>query len=364
MLNTLTMSKSLSAYVPSIDGLRGVSIMMVFIAHIGFERIVPGGLGVTIFFFISGYLITTLLIDEYITHQDIDFKLFFTRRLLRLYPPLLFMLVLYGVYLITTKSNFYITELWASLFYYENYYFFNHPLQASHICKILWSLAVEEHFYLLFPPIFLVLAKTPKFFASALVMLLFIPLVFRISGTMIYGNSGDVIERYTYCLTHTRFDSIIYGCLASLLLHLNASGIFAKVLANKKIFVLALAAIVGCLFYRNEFFRNTLRYSVQGLALFIIVPAIINVKAYEPLKNFLSLGALVCIGRLSYAIYLTHMIAISALSFLREGGHAILYYFAVTVLTALLSIACHYLIEKPFARLRKRFKPNNQLVVA
>lgn len=358
------MSKSLSAYVPSIDGLRGISILMVFIAHIGFERIVPGGLGVTIFFFISGYLITTLLIDEYVTYQDIDFKLFFTRRLLRLYPPLLFMLVLYGVYLIVTRSNFHTSELWASLFYYENYYFFNHPSQSSHICKILWSLAVEEHFYLIFPPLFLILAKTPKFFVSALVMLLFIPLAFRISGAMVYGNRGDIIERYTYCLTHTRFDSIMYGCLASLLLHLNTSASFARILADKRLFALALATIVGCLFYRNEFFRNALRYSVQGLALFIIVPAIINIKAYQPLKNFLSSGVLVWIGRLSYAIYLTHMIAVSALSFLREGGHPILFYLAVTVLTAILSVSCHYLIEKPFARWRKRFKPGYRLIVA
>lgn len=358
------MSKSLSAYVPSIDGLRGISILMVFIAHIGFERIVPGGLGVTIFFFISGYLITTLLIDEYTTHQDIDFKLFFTRRLLRLYPPLLFMLVLYGVYIALTHANFNTAELWASLFYYENYYFFNHPLHTSPICKILWSLAVEEHFYLLFPPLFLILAKTPKFFVSALVLLLFIPLAFRITGTMMYGNSGDITERYTYCLTHTRFDSIIYGCLASLLLHLNVSGTFAKLLADKKIFSLALAAIIGCLFYRNEFFRNTLRYSVQGLSLFVIIPAIINIKAYKPLKRFLSSAVLVWIGRLSYAIYLTHMIAISTLSFLREGRHPIMFYVAVTTLTALLSVSCHFLIEKPFARLRKRFKPNYKLVVA
>lgn len=358
------MSKFLSAYVPSVDGLRGISILMVFIAHMGFERIVPGGLGVTIFFFISGYLITTLLIDEYNTYHNIDFKLFFTRRLLRLYPPLLFMLVLYGIYLIVSHANFYIAELWASLFYYENYYFFNHPLHTSHICKILWSLAVEEHFYLLFPPLFLILAKTPRFFVSALVFLLFIPLAFRIIGTMMYGNSGDITERYTYCLTHTRFDSIIYGCLASLLLHLNTSETFAKLLNNKKIFALAFAAIIGCLFYRNEFFRNTLRYSIQGLSLLIIIPAIIKIKAYEPFKKFLSSAVLVWIGRLSYAIYLTHVIAISALSFLREGGHPILFYIAVTMLTALLSVSCHFFIEKPFARLRKRFKPNYQFVVA
>jgi len=327
--------------------------MMVYIAHIGFERIVPGGLGVTVFFFISGYLITTLLIDEYITHQNIDFKLFFTRRLLRLYPPLLFMLLLYGIYVIITHSNFYISELWASLFYYENYYFFNHPSQSSHICKILWSLAVEEHFYLLFPPLFLILAKTPKFFTGALVMLLFIPLALRISGTFVYGNSGDIIERYTYCLTHTRFDSIMYGCLASLLLNLNPSGGFAKVLADKRIFIIALAAIVACLFYRNEFFRNTLRYSVQGLSLFIILPAIINIKAYEPLKSLLSTAILVWIGRLSYAIYLTHMIAISALSFLREGGHTVLFYIAVTVLTAFFIYKLPLLHRKTICPLKK-----------
>ena len=78
----------LHADIPSLNGIRALAVSLVFFAHSGLERIVPGGLGVTIFFVLSGYLITTLMRIEHATTGSVSFKAFYLRRVLRLMPPL------------------------------------------------------------------------------------------------------------------------------------------------------------------------------------------------------------------------------------------------------------------------------------
>ncbi|WP_345951711.1 acyltransferase [Mucilaginibacter sp. PAMB04274] len=360
------MSLPSSSYIPSLDGLRGISILLVFVAHIGFEKIVPGGLGVTIFFFISGYLITSLLISEINNTGSIHFKLFFIRRLMRLYPPLLFMICLFYLYLFFTNQGINVYEVLASLFYYENYYFYYHPdpAHSSDICKVLWSLVVEEHFYLVFPALFWLIYKSPKALMTMLIVLLFVPLVFRLWGIMMYGSTGDITERYTYLLTHTRFDSIIYGCLASVLLHIYNSAVYVKIISNKWVFAAAALTIVACLVVRNGAFRNTIRYSIQGLSLLVVIPAVVNIPIYQNLRTLLSNRALVFVGKLSYSIYLTHMTAIGSLAFIRKNGHPLLFYVLVILLTAALSVFSYQFIEKPFAKLRTRYRAKERLTLA
>ena len=77
-----------SGAIPSLDGIRAVSILIVFVAHLGYDNIVPGGLGVTVFFFLSGYLITTLLRRELAKNGAISLPQFYLRRVLRILPPL------------------------------------------------------------------------------------------------------------------------------------------------------------------------------------------------------------------------------------------------------------------------------------
>ena len=74
-------------HIPALDGIRAVSIAIVFIAHAGLGSIIPGGFGVTVFFFLSGFLISTLLRKEFAKQQSISFKNFYIRRALRIFPP-------------------------------------------------------------------------------------------------------------------------------------------------------------------------------------------------------------------------------------------------------------------------------------
>jgi peptidoglycan/LPS O-acetylase OafA/YrhL len=82
------MSSTVKA-IPSLDGIRAVSVLIVVLSHVGLGHVVPGGLGVTIFFFLSGYLITTLLLQEHARNGSIHVGRFYIRRFLRLAPPLM-----------------------------------------------------------------------------------------------------------------------------------------------------------------------------------------------------------------------------------------------------------------------------------
>src|SRR5262245_57565060 len=151
------MSETHSRYpqsVPSLDGIRAISVLLVVLAHSGFDA-VPGGLGVTIFFFLSGYLITTLMLAEYERSGRISIPMFYARRMLRLMPPLLITLALaYGLtYFGALPGGITAAGLAAQLLYFANYYslFVDPGGTIPNGTGILWSLAVEEHFYIVYP---------------------------------------------------------------------------------------------------------------------------------------------------------------------------------------------------------------------
>ena len=143
--------------IPSLNGIRAISVLLVVLAHSGFGTIVPGGLGVTIFFFLSGYLITTLMLTENERLGNIAILRFYTRRIFRLAPPLLITLAIaYGLTYsgLLPEGQITLEGLTAQILYFANYFtlFFDpsdNKVPAG--TGILWSLAVEEHFYIFFP---------------------------------------------------------------------------------------------------------------------------------------------------------------------------------------------------------------------
>ena len=141
--------------IPSLDGIRAISVLIVVLGHSGLEALVPGGLGVTIFFFLSGYLITTLMLTEHERTGGINIFNFYTRRVFRLMPPLLVTLAIaYGLtYARLLSGGITDTGLAAQLLYFANYYglFFDPGNTIPDGTGILWSLAVEEHFYIFYP---------------------------------------------------------------------------------------------------------------------------------------------------------------------------------------------------------------------
>ncbi len=204
-------------YIPSLDGIRAVSITIVLLSHAGLGYIIPGGLGVTIFFFLSGFLITTLLNNEYDYSGRIHYTKFFIRRFLRLFPPLIItLIVVYSLSFIgIVDGEPSLSSFLSQMFYLANYHtIFHWSGGTPQGLGILWSLAVEEHFYLFFPILLYFLLhnigkKNTSYFILTICLIVlawrFYLIVFEFKPSI-----------RTYYATDTRIDSILFGCLLSL----------------------------------------------------------------------------------------------------------------------------------------------------
>ena len=209
--------------VPSLDGIRAISVLLVVVAHSGVSTIVPGGLGVTIFFFLSGYLITTLMLAESERVGKIAISRFYARRIFRLAPPLLTTLAIaYGLtYFGLLGGQITLEGLTTQILYFANYHTIfldpsNNKIPSG--TGILWSLAVEEHFYIFFP-LFMALvvrnALRPRTIGIALIIICVVILAWRIH----LAHSPEFFSDRTYLASDTRIDSIICGCLMAVLIN-------------------------------------------------------------------------------------------------------------------------------------------------
>jgi len=211
-----------SEVIPSLDGIRAISVSIVVVGHSGLQALVPGGLGVTIFFFLSGYLISTLLLTEHARTGGINIANFYARRVFRLMPPLIVSLaVAYGLtYSGLLAGGITAKGLAAQLLYFANYYglFFDPGNTIPDGTGILWSLAVEEHFYIVYPLLMALLlgsALRPRTIGTLLGIACLVVLAWRIHLV----HSPDFVSDRTYYASDTRIDSIIYGCILAVVMN-------------------------------------------------------------------------------------------------------------------------------------------------
>jgi peptidoglycan/LPS O-acetylase OafA/YrhL len=345
-----------TGYIPSLDGIRAVAVLIVLLSHAGLGHIVPGGLGVTVFFFLSGYLITTLITEEFQKYGTIHYGKFFIRRLFRLFPPLIIILAV--AYTLTAfnliDGGISYAGLGSQVFYLANYHqVLNWAGDIPNGTGILWSLAVEEHFYLIFPLTMLYfLNKLPlnKVYIP-LILICMLILLWRCFLILNQGVSDDRI----YYATDTRIDSIIFGCILALTKN-PAYKIKLNQIKSKDYILISLALILlaSTLLYRNDIFRQTLRYTLQGIALLPIFYYSI-VYSNSILFSWLSHPLLKKIGIYSYCIYLVHKIVIEVL----VNNFDISSTFLLIVFTSSISLIFAYCIDKYidsyFRKLRKKW---------
>jgi peptidoglycan/LPS O-acetylase OafA/YrhL len=293
--------------IPSLDGVRGLSFLIVFVAHAGLDRIVPGRFGVNIFFLLSGYLITTLLIREREKVGFISLKLFYARRSLRIFPPMYAILGLTLLYLWLTHGLAGVTigGVCAQAFYYQNYYFHGGKNIIPGLGP-LWSLAVEEHFYLFFPPLMLLfrdrLQMNYQQIARALLWICGVILVWRCCVVAFMPNGLS----WARDCSDTRADSILFGCaLACIEYTPLRERIFERKLLERVLVPASLLILLVTFLVRNDIFRETLRYTMQAISL---APLLIYVIYYPQtwIGKILNSTLLTRIGVLSYSLYLLH----------------------------------------------------------
>jgi peptidoglycan/LPS O-acetylase OafA/YrhL len=333
--------------VPELEGIRAIAVAIVFVSHVGFGHIVPGGLGVTIFFFLSGYLITSLLRSEAATCGKIDLWRFYVRRTLRIMPPLyltlLFSGLLVAVGLVPIKLD--AGSVLSQIFFLANYERLWGPHQGFPIP--LWSLAVEEHFYLVFPFVFatLLMRLSGKRAATYCLVACGATLIFR----LIQGLYPGGLE-LNYFLTHTRIDSILFGCCLAMWNNpvLDRDRAWRPNLVQ---FVIAGLAILAAAAIRDPYFGDTMRYTIQGIGLFVVFSFILHGNALT--SAVLNWTPMQVIGRLSYTIYLIHVVIRITVdkSFGMSGLSMII---ATAAGTFAFAWVMFVLVERPLARARKR----------
>ena len=291
--------------VASLDGLRALSVLIVMVSHSGLGWIVPGGFGVTMFFFISGFIITTLLIREQAKRGHIAIRDFYLRRALRLYPALFaFVAVIVAVYAFAPQKPPAL-GIAGGFFYFMNYLVIFAPAQVLPHANHLWSLAVEAHFYLLYPWLFIWLAPNYRRLAMALVLVCLAALSVR-AGAAAFMKNPALVYEYAYQASEARLDSIAFGALCAVLLLSPAGSAFARRLTHPALVATGLGVLALTLVIRHPLFRDTFRYSLQGLALMPVILAAVLGSRSSPAVALLNARWPVLIGWLSYSLYLWH----------------------------------------------------------
>lgn len=347
-------------YVPALDGIRAVAFLTVFVAHAGYDNRVPGGLGVTIFFFLSGYLITTLLRKEFSSTGTIDLRGFYIRRAYRILPPLYITLALaVGLSFLRFPIGRGNTAGWVSLFTYTYNYvdLITHSSAALPTGSgLVWSLMIEEHFYVFFPLLYLLTSRrhwTPRLQSAALLVVSALILIWRCVLVFVLHSKVTGLPRWTYSATDARLDSIALGCVLAIATNPWCGDVSEWLSKNIRwLAALGVLLLIATLLIREPLFRETLRYTLQSIALYPIFYFCVLHQGSR-LTSWLSWRFLRWIGWISYATYLSHETLIFLLQRTLHLGNAKI---AVIAFGATLTYGwlMRELVENPLRRIRRR----------
>jgi peptidoglycan/LPS O-acetylase OafA/YrhL len=352
-------------YRSSLDGLRGVAVLAVMAFHLGFGWARGGFLGVDVFFVLSGFLITTLLMQEWEQTQSISLARFYARRGLRLLPALVLQLLVLILMPGLVTSGAVAWKIALIVFFYSANWVSAFRLYYLDVFQPTWSLAIEEQFYLLWPP----LLKLMRVLGLGRLHILLIVIVgIEVSATtrMILWQPTNEGWARAYFGLDTRMDSLLLGCLVGLLAAWNMlpKGKWLRIVRTGGIVAFAILAVLFHVVRDSspEFFHGIgllacIAVAVVLVALVTSPPAFITVVLEWP--------ALVAIGRISYGLYLWHFpIFYGVLTPERAARWGIpASELASVKLLAVFAVAAasYFLIEQPALILKEYFgKPHQQ----
>ena len=301
-------------YMPGLDGLRAIAVIGIIIYHLNKQWLSGGFLGVDTFFVISGYLITSLLLFEYESTGIINLKQFWLRRIKRLIPAVLVLVVTVTLATLIFKPEQIISikhDAFAAIFYVSNWWYIatdvNYFEQFAFMpLKHLWSLAIEEQFYIVFPIVLIALLLTIKKYRN-------VTLIFWIKLKQNPNPSLRFI-----------IDSI--GAIGILILLL----LFIKVDDN------------------SDWIYNGGFYLISGITLFVII-SVVHPSGY--FAKLIGNPFFVYIGKRSYSLYLWHFPVISFLHSYYVEGQVPLYVYALDILLTIFFAEISYrFIETQFRK--------------
>ncbi|MBC1708953.1 acetyltransferase [Listeria welshimeri] len=303
-------------YVPSIDGLRALAVIAVIAYHLNFSWAKGGFIGVDIFFVLSGYLITNILLTQWEKNQTLQLKQFWLRRFRRLIPAAYVMIVVVVIFSVLFHSEILKNlrgDAIASFFYVSNWWFIFHNVSyfdsfgMPSPLKNLWSLAIEEQFYLIWPVFLLVFlrwVKNPKLLLKIVIGLGLLSVIWM---TILYVPGTDPSR--VYYGTDTRLFDLLSGCALAFVWPFNR---LSPNIPKRSKAALNIAGTISILFfflitalvseYQPFLYRGGLLFvAIMGV---VMIATIAHPASY--LSKIFSFKPLRWIGTRSYGIYLWH----------------------------------------------------------
>ncbi|MDN7306509.1 peptidoglycan O-acetyltransferase OatA [Listeria monocytogenes] len=303
-------------YVPSIDGLRALAVIAVIAYHLNFSWAKGGFIGVDIFFVLSGYLITNILLTQWEKNQSLQLKQFWIRRFRRLIPAVYVMIVVVVIYAVFFHPEILKNlrgDAIASFFYVSNWWFIFHNVSyfdsfgLPSPLKNLWSLAIEEQFYLIWPAFLLVFLKWVKNPKLLLKIVIGLGLLSAVWMTILYVPGTDPSR--VYYGTDTRAFDLLAGCALAFVWPFNR---LSPVVPRKSKAVLNIAGTISilCFILFTAFVSEYQPFLYRGGLLFVAILGVIMIATISHPASYLSkifsFKPLRWIGTRSYGIYLWH----------------------------------------------------------
>ena len=352
--------ESHGVYLPGLDGLRALAVFAVLLYHLGVPWAPGGLLGVGVFFTLSGYLITDLLLADLRRHGHIRFGVFYFRRAKRLLPALYLMLALVLFYITLFRGDLLFSlrgDVLAAVFYVSNWwYIFHHVSYFQSFTPSpftnLWSLAVEEQFYLIWPLFLILFAKyvSPTYAK----VLLTLALATASAWAMAHLYHPGTVPNLVYYGTDTRAFALLLGAALAFVWPSTAVPAVSPAVRDG-IHLLGSAGLglfLWMVFNTNEY--QTFMY--RGGMVLLAVGTVCLVQALTIptglLSNVLGIGPLRWLGVRSYAIYLWHypLIVLSAGLLTSLHGHHALYDLMIIAASVALAAGSWHFVENPIRR--------------
>jgi len=313
-------SKGEMGYLPGLDGVRAVAIIGVLLYHAGLDPVPGGFLGVDVFFVLSGFLITSLILEQFQRSGSIDFRKFYLGRARRLLPALFLMLLVVGIAVVLVyqdsaaqfradalASIFYVNNWWYIVAEHSYFEFTGRPAMLNH----LWSLAVEEQFYLIWPFIAFLILK--RFSRSALGFVALTGAVLSTIWMFIIATSQGMPEltdpSRAYFGTDSHAMGLLIGAALATIWRPGRLPLQIAPTATRLLTGLGLGALtmlIGFYVFSSEFSPFLYRGGFLFLAFVVALLIALSTHPALPLGAWLGIAPLRYLGQRSYGIYLWH----------------------------------------------------------
>lgn len=350
--------KENAIHLPGLNGMRSIAALSVLVCHIFYMNIGEVYLidwpiahyAVTMFYVISGFLITFLLLKEREKNQKISIKKFYIRRILRIWPIYFLYIIVsaFVMYLYGKSDDFLLPSMLCFLFMAGNFHYFFF-LPDLNLVGHLWSIGVEEQFYL-FWPWMLGLFNTAKNLLLSVIIFIIIFLILKLFLYFHFGIESNIYSSFK----QTRFHCMMIGVIGAILFNQN-NLLFLKVFSNKTLQLLAwiFYFAVGLNFFYTPVF---ITHEIIAVAtLIMIIGQIIN-PIYKLENRYFDF-----FGRISYGLYVIHPLILYVLAsiFIRIEMYYELKWAIFFVLSSVISISLSWLsykyFEMPFLKLKSKF---------